>query len=63
MAQARYNGPAQVLVGLTGVSGLDVRGPINVAADVSGVLGDPRIAGTARSEGTRVAGGARHRRA
>jgi translocation and assembly module TamB len=54
MAQARYNGPAQVLVGLTGVSGLDVRGPVTVAADVSGVLGDPRIAGTARSEGSRI---------
>ncbi len=54
MAQARYNGPAQVLVGLTGVSGLDVRGPVTVAADVSGVLGDPRIAGTMRSTGARV---------
>jgi translocation and assembly module TamB len=54
MAQARYNGPAQALWGLSGIEGMDVRGPVAIAADVSGVLGDPKIAGTMRSEGARA---------
>ena len=55
MAQARYNGPAQVLVGLTGVSGLDVRGPITVVARrlraCSAIRASPA---RLRSEGARV---------
>ncbi|OYU15179.1 MAG: hypothetical protein CFE37_07250 [Alphaproteobacteria bacterium PA4] len=54
VAQLRYNGPAQALWGLSGVEAMDVRGPISVAADVSGLLGNPQISGTARSEGARV---------
>ncbi|MEY2883885.1 MAG: hypothetical protein RL490_1609, partial [Pseudomonadota bacterium] len=54
VAQLRYNGPAQALWGLSGVEAMDVRGPISVAADVTGLLGDPQISGTARSEGARV---------
>lgn len=54
LAQARYNGPAQSLWGLSGIEALDVRGPIAIAADITGDLGDPRITGTARSEGARV---------
>ncbi|PZN96118.1 MAG: hypothetical protein DCF31_04895 [Alphaproteobacteria bacterium] len=53
-AQARYNGPAQSLWGLSGIEALDVRGPIAVAADVRGQLGDPQITGTARAAGARV---------
>ncbi len=53
-AQARYNGPAQSLWGLSGLEAIDVRGPIAVAADINGQLGDPRITGTARAEGARV---------
>lgn len=54
MAQARYNGPAQALWGLSGIEGVDVRGPITVDANVSGVLGDPQLTGVMRSEGTRA---------
>lgn len=53
-AQARYNGPAQAIWGLAGIEALDVRGPVVVAADVSGPLGDPRITGTVRTQGARV---------
>jgi translocation and assembly module TamB len=54
MAQARYNGPAQALWGLSGIEGVDVRGPITVDANVGGVLGDPQLTGIMRSEGTRA---------
>ncbi len=53
-AQIRYNGPSQAIWGLAGIEALDVRGPIAIAADISGPLGDPRITGTMRSEGARV---------
>ena len=52
--QLRYQGPAEAVWGLAGVSGVDVRGPIAIAADVSGVLGNPQLTGVARSEGARV---------
>ncbi|MFZ4690709.1 MAG: translocation/assembly module TamB domain-containing protein, partial [Polymorphobacter sp.] len=54
LAQLRYNGPAQSLWGLSGVSAVDVRGPISIAADISGNVGDPQLAGTMRSQGARV---------
>lgn len=53
-AQLRYNGPAQALWGLSGIEAIDVRGPISVAVDVTGEVGDPRLTGTLRSEGARV---------
>ena len=53
-AQLRYNGPAQALWGLSGVEAIDVRGPIAIAADVTGDVGDPKLTGTLRSEGARV---------
>ena len=52
-AQARYNGPAQALWPLAGIEAADVRGPVQIAADIGGHLGDPRITGTIRSSGAR----------
>ena len=52
--QLRYQGPAEAVWGLAGVNGVDVRGQIAIAADVGGVLGNPQLTGTARSEGARV---------
>ncbi|MGL4541208.1 MAG: translocation/assembly module TamB domain-containing protein, partial [Polymorphobacter sp.] len=53
-AQLRWAGPAQALWPLAGVDRLDVRGPIVVAIDGSGVLGDPRFAGTVTAKGARI---------
>ncbi len=53
-AQLRFNGAAQSIWGLVGVQSLDVRGPVSIAADATGVLGDPKITGTARAEGARL---------
>jgi translocation and assembly module TamB len=50
----RFNGPAQALWGLAGNDALDVRGPVSLAVDISGVLGDPQLAGTLRSSGARM---------
>ncbi|WP_017669388.1 translocation/assembly module TamB domain-containing protein [Sandarakinorhabdus sp. AAP62] len=52
--QLRYAGPAQDLWGLSGLTALDVRGAVQVAADVSGTLGDPQVAGQIRGTGGRV---------
>lgn len=52
--QLRYAGPAQDLWGLSGLTALDVRGAVQVAADVSGTLGDPQVAGVIRGTGGRV---------
>ena len=52
--QLRYAGPAQDLWGLSGLTALDVRGAVQVAADVSGTLGDPQVAGRIRGLGGRV---------
>ena len=53
-AQARYNGPAQAVWGLAGIEALDVRGPIQIAADAGGRLGDPTLSGTITAKGARV---------
>ncbi len=53
-AQARYNGPAQAIWGLGGLEALDVRGPVTIAADVGGKVGDPTLAGTITARGARV---------
>ncbi|MBC7504862.1 MAG: translocation/assembly module TamB domain-containing protein, partial [Sandarakinorhabdus sp.] len=52
--QLRYQGPAEAVWGLAGIRGVDVRGQIAIAADLGGVLGNPQLTGTARSEGARV---------
>ncbi len=53
-AQARYNGPAQAVWGLAGIEALDVRGPVQIAADAGGKLGDPTLSGTITAKGARV---------
>jgi translocation and assembly module TamB len=52
--QLRFQGPAEGIWGLTGIAGIDVRGPLAISADVGGILGNPQLIGTARSEGARV---------
>ena len=51
---ARYNGPAQALWGLAGNDAIDVRGPVSLAADVNGLLGDPQLSGTLRAARARM---------
>ncbi len=53
-AQARYAGPAQALWPLAGIEAIDVRGPVRIAADVGGKLGEPTLTGTITSDGARV---------
>lgn len=45
----RYNGPADVLWSLAGIADQQLSGPIGVAADVSGTLGQPRAVGVIRA--------------
>lgn len=52
--QLRYAGPAQDLWGLSGLTALDIRGQVQVAADLSGTLGDPVIAGRLIARDARV---------
>ena len=53
-AQARFDGPAQDLWALSGVEALDVRGPVALAIDAAGHLGDPRVSGAVTARGARV---------
>ncbi len=53
-AQARYSGPAQALWGLAGISAIDMRGPVTIAADAGGKLGEPTLSGTITAKGARV---------
>ena len=52
--QLRYAGPAQDLWGLSGLTALDVRGQVQLAADVTGLLGDPKVTGVIRAANGRV---------
>lgn len=52
--QLRYAGPAQDFWGLSGLTALDVRGAVQAAADVSGTLGDPQVAGRLLARDARV---------
>jgi len=52
-AQVRYNGPAGALWPLTGIEAFDFRGPIAIAADFGGRLGEPTVRGVMRSQGLR----------
>ena len=52
--QLRYAGPAQDLWGLSGLTALDLRGQAQVAADLSGTLGDPVISGRIIARNGRV---------
>ena len=53
-AQVRINGPADTLWRLTGVEGIDVSGPVAVAADVGGTLNNPALRGSLATEGLRI---------
>ncbi|MFW2830784.1 translocation/assembly module TamB domain-containing protein [Sphingomonas sp. ID0503] len=46
----RYNGPADVLWTMTGISGQDLSGPVAVAADFGGRLDRPTVNGIARAK-------------
>ncbi len=52
--QLRFDGPAQALWALSGVEALDVRGPVSVAIDAGGRLGEPRLGGTLVAKGARI---------
>uniref|UniRef100_UPI00286E5388 translocation/assembly module TamB domain-containing protein n=1 Tax=Sandarakinorhabdus sp. TaxID=1916663 RepID=UPI00286E5388 len=52
--QVRYTGAAQDLWGLSGLSALDVRGPVTLALDIGGILGNPRVSGSVKGSGLRV---------
>ncbi|UZK69614.1 translocation/assembly module TamB domain-containing protein [Sphingomonas sp. S1-29] len=45
----RYNGPSDVLFSLSGIADQQVSGPVGIAADFSGTVGAPRIAGVVRA--------------
>ena len=49
----RYNGPAEVLWTLTGISGQTVSGPVIVAADFGGRLSQPSLVGVVRANALR----------
>jgi len=54
LAQFRYTGPAAALWRLVAIDLIDITGPLSVAADVSGSLGDPRVRGSLAGEELRV---------
>ena len=45
----RYNGPAEVLWGLSGIAGQQLTGPIAIAADFGGRLDQPSLTGVIRA--------------
>ncbi len=53
-AQARYNGAADTLWRLTGVEAVDLSGPVAIAADITGHLGEPLIEGAVKADGARL---------
>lgn len=53
-AQLRYGGTADTLWRLTGVEIVDIGGPVNVAADMRGTLGDPLITGQLSTDGATI---------
>jgi len=53
-AQLRYAGAADTLWRLTGVEIVDIAGPVSVAADVRGTLGQPAIAGTLSTDNVAI---------
>ncbi len=54
LGQLRYNGAADTLWRLTGVEIVDLVGPVSVAADMRGTLGDPVITGTLATDGLAI---------
>jgi translocation and assembly module TamB len=54
----RYNGPAEALWALGGISGQELSGPLAIGADVTGRLDQPQINGVIRSQNLRYANAA-----
>lgn len=52
--QLRYAGPADALWRLMALEALDLTGPVEIAADMDGSLGDPRIRGSLAGSGLRL---------
>jgi translocation and assembly module TamB len=46
----RFNGPAEVPWALTGITGQQVSGPLGIAADFGGRLGQPTVTGVVRAK-------------
>ncbi len=53
-AQLRYDGQAEALWRLVAVEAIDLTGPVSLAADASGSLSSPRIAGSLSSSALRL---------
>ena len=56
-AQLRYNGPADALWRLLAIDAFDLTGPLSVAADATGTLANPRVAGSLASNDLRLRSG------
>jgi translocation and assembly module TamB len=54
VAQLRYSGTVDTLWRLLGVEAVGLSGPVSIAADATGTLGDPRISGVLRTAGARL---------
>lgn len=54
LAQARYNGAIDTLWRLTGLEAVDLSGPVAIAADITGTLGDPQIDGAVKADSARL---------
>jgi len=54
VAQLRFDGPADALWRLTAIELFDVTGPVRVAADVTGSLGQPQVRGSLAGDALRV---------
>ncbi|WP_170005556.1 translocation/assembly module TamB domain-containing protein [Pseudopontixanthobacter vadosimaris] len=53
-AQLRYGGPASALWRLAAVDTFDLTGPVEIAADVTGTLADPRVRGSLSTDELRL---------
>jgi translocation and assembly module TamB len=51
----RYDGPAEVLWGLSGIGGRTLSGPVAIGVDVGGRLKDPQLSGVLQGAGLRFA--------
>jgi len=50
----RYAGPSQALWGLSGIDALTMRGPVSLAANIGGQVGDPKLNGTLQATGVKL---------
>ncbi|GGD57089.1 DUF490 domain-containing protein [Erythrobacter arachoides] len=54
VGQLRYNGSSSALWRLAAIDLIDITGPVVVAADVTGTLGDPQLRGSLQGDDLRV---------